>query len=142
MFTFCCIAVLVVGFSLVLAMLINMGKIRAMQHAGVTVAGTIVRFAPRRVLGIQLGRPPSMTVTVRYTVEGRAYSTSLPITLADGTALIPGETIDLLYNPSKPDMVIPVFPDRRLLYIKYVHLALGIAFVITGIALIAIFRPF
>ena len=39
-------------------------------------------------------------------------------------------------------MVIPVFPDRRLLYIKYVHLALGIAFVITGIALIAIFRPF
>ena len=33
MFTFCCIAVLVVGFSLVLAMLINMGKIRAMQHA-------------------------------------------------------------------------------------------------------------
>ena len=34
MFTFCCIAVLVVGFSLVLAMLINMGKIRAMQHLG------------------------------------------------------------------------------------------------------------
>jgi hypothetical protein len=84
---------------------------RRRRRAGTRASAEIVRADHKA--GIQIGSLLTYDLTVRFAAGGEVNKR---LTVVPGTPLVPGETVDVLYDPSGPanfELADPARPDQE-----------------------------